>query len=137
MATKATREAKYFDILTAANSVWVWEPIFVQDYEDIIFQFATDGGLDADLNVKFQGSLQNRVPDFSAPASVDNMWAYIEVVDWSNNNPESWLVWITCAGEDKYLQLWANVQGLQWINAEVTARVEWEVTVRARLYGQV
>ena len=68
-------------ILDAKAATGVGNNINVQDFQHCIFSFATDGGADAALTVKFQGSTSDTAPDFSSAQSVTNMWDFIQVID--------------------------------------------------------
>jgi hypothetical protein len=39
------------------------------------------------------------------------------------------------ATADDYRLFSANIDGMRWINARVTARTAWEVTIKAKLFS--
>lgn len=102
----------------------------IEDFKAAVVSFATDGGADANLTVKFQGSIQETAPDFSAAQTVTNMWDFVEVIDLQTGNPVNGDTGVAVGGADDYRQFEFNVNALKWINARVTARSEGEVTVK-------
>jgi len=107
--------------------------IFVKDFRNAILNFATDGGSDAALTVKFQGSIQEDCPDFSAAQSVTNMWDYIDIIDLEDQSSIDGDTGIAVAGADDYRQLEANINALTWINCILSGWSEGEVTVKILL----
>ena len=118
----------------AANGIGL--NMFVKDYKNIVLTFATDGWWTAALTVKFQGSMSDTPPDFSAAQSVTNFWEYIECADlegtWGNI---AWWTWIAVSWADDYRLVELNVDALHWINVIVSWRTAWSVTVKARWYS--
>ena len=107
--------------------------IFVKDFANAILTFATDGGGDAALTVKIQGSIQETCPDFSAAQSASNMWDYIDVVDLEDQSSIDGDTGVAVAAADDYRQLEANINSLNWINCIISGWTEGEVTVKAFL----
>lgn len=129
------REVVDYIILDAKWATGVGKNIFAQDFKHAILSFATDGGWDAALTVKFQWSIQEEAPDFSAAQSVTNQWDYIEVIDTQSWSAIDWDTWVAVATADDNKSFEANVNALRWINARVTARTAGEVTVKIRLFN--
>ena len=100
-----------------------------------MLSFATDGGSDAALTVKFQGSIQTDEPDFSAAQSVRNHWDYIEVIDVEDGSAIDGDAGISVSGADDYRLFEINTNGLKWINAIVSNRTEGEVTVLCKAFN--
>lgn len=130
------RDSKEYTILDAAAEASTGKAIDIQDFKHAVFTFATDGGSDAALTVKFQGSISETCPDFSAAQAVDNMWDYIEVVDLEDGTAIDGDAGVAVATADDYRLLEANINGLKWICATVTARTEGEVTVKVRTFHE-
>lgn len=128
------RNSVEYTILDAKGANWVWTNLLVQDFRNCVLSFATDGGEDAALTVKFQWSIQETAPDFSAAQSVTNMWDYIEVIDLQSGSAIDWDTWIAVSTADDYRLLEMNINGLKWINAIVSSRTAWEVTIKAKLF---
>lgn len=129
------RESQEYTILDAKWATGIWKTLLVQDYRNCVFSFATDGGADAALTVKFQWSIQEEAPTFSSAQSVTNMWDYIEVIDLQSGSAIDWDTWVAVATADDYRLFEANINGLKWVNVVVTARTAWEVTVKAKLFN--
>ena len=113
----------------------VGNSIFIQDFRNCIFTFNTDGGGDAVLTVKFQGSIAEDAPDFSAAQSPTNQWDYIEVIDLEDGSAIDGDVGIAVSTGDDNRQLEANINGLNYVNAIISGWTEGEVTVKARLFN--
>lgn len=129
------RNIANYTILDAKGANWVWSNINVEDFRNCVFSFATDGGWDAALTVKFQWSIQEDCPVFSTAQSVTNMWDYIEVIDLNTWSAIDWDTWIAVASADDYRQVEANINGLKWINAIVSWRTAWEVSIKIKLFS--
>jgi len=132
---KTMRNSVEYTVLDAKWATGVWANILAEDFWNVVFSFATDGWADAALTVKFQWSIQETAPDFSAAQSVTNQWDYIEVIDLEDGSAIDWDTWIAVATADDYRLLEANINALKWVNARVTARTAWEVTVKAKLFN--
>jgi len=124
-----------FDILSAKAANGIGTTARVEDYKNIMLSYATDGGGDAAMIVKFQGSLQTEEPTFSAAQSVTNHWDYIEVIDVEDGTVIDGDTGITVSGADDYRLFEVNTNGLKWINAIVSSRTEGEVTVKCKAFN--
>ncbi len=109
--------------------------IFVADFRNVILTYDTDGGGDANMTVQFQGSIQQDAPDFSAVRSPTNQWDYIQISDLEDGSLIDGDTGIAIAGADDNRHFEANINGLRWITAIITAHSEGEVTVRAELFN--
>jgi len=137
-----SRQTVEYTILDDKGGTGIGNIIQCEDFRHAIFYFATDGGSDADLTVKFQGSIgkglspdEDDAPAFGSAAAVDNMWDYIEVVDLEDGSEIDGDTGISVSGADDYRMLEANINGLKYLCARVTARLEGEVTVKVRLFN--
>jgi len=137
------RQTAFYTILNAQASAASGIAIPCEDYRHAVFFFATDGGGDANLTVKFQGSIGKGIsaanmettPTFSSAASVTNMWEYIEVIDLQSGSAIDGDTGIAVAAADDYRMAEANINGLKYLCATVTARSAGEVTVIVRLFN--
>jgi len=109
--------------------------VFIEDYRNCVFALASDGGGDADLTVKFQGSILEDCPDFSAAQSATNMWDYIQTMDLQNSAEIDGDNGIVFAAADDNRLLEANINGLRWVNAIISGYTEGEITLRVRLFN--
>lgn len=107
--------------------------IFVKDFNHAILTYDTDGGGDAALTVKFQGSISETEPDFSAAQSPSNQWDYIQVIDLEDQSTIDGDTGIAVATADDHRQVEANINALNYINAIVSGWTEGEVTVKVML----
>jgi len=130
------RDTKEYTILNAANDAVTGNALQVADFKNIILSFATDGGNDAALTVKFQGSIQETCPDFSASQATDNMWDYIEVIDLEDGAAIDGDTGVSVAAADDYRLLEANINGLMWFCATITSRTEGELTLKAMTFHE-
>jgi hypothetical protein len=131
MALRNTADAV---IMNAVGAAATGNTMFVDDFKNVIFSYATDGGGDANSTIKFQGSIQEDAPDFSAAQTVTNHWDYIEVVNLDTGAAIDGATGVARTGQDEYLLLEANVNGMRWVSATVTARSAGELTIKARAY---
>jgi len=129
------RAYQNFDILTAKGADGIGTTALVEDYKNIMLSFATDGGSDAALTVKFQGSIQTSEPTFSAAQTATNHWDYIEVIDVEDGTFIDGDTGIAVAGADEYRLFEVNTNGLKWINAVVSSRTQGEVTVKCKAFN--
>lgn len=109
----------------------VGEAFLAENYQDLQLMLATDGGGDANLTAKVQGSNQETEPDWTSAQSVTNLWDYIAVVDL--NNSSNVLVGDTgfvVAGADDYRLFEVNTNRVRWINVIITARSAGELTAK-------
>ncbi len=130
------RDYKTYLILSAAAAAGAGKAINVQDFRNIVFSLATDGGGSANLTVKFAGSVQDVCPNFSAAQSVTNMFDYIEVVDLQSGAAIDGDTGVSVAAADDYRLFEANVNGLKWVCAIVTARSAGSVSVNAAVLSE-
>lgn len=121
-------------ILNAKNSNGVGTTINVEEFDHVVFSFATDGGGTAALKVSFAGSIQDTAPDFSAAKTKTNMWDVIQVKDLEDGSAIDGDVGVSVATADDYRLFEANVNGLKYLNAIVSALTAGNVTVKARLF---
>ena len=128
-----------YTILSAKGATGAGNPILCKDFRHAIFSFATDGGENAALTVKFQGSIQQGAitgpPAFGSAQSVTNHWDYIEVIDLQNGSTINGDTGVAVATADDYRNLEANINGLEYICARVTSRTAGSVTIKCKLYN--
>lgn len=131
------RDQKFYTLLDAAAAANAYKWIAVEDFRNIIFSVATDGGGDAALTIKFIGSISEIPPVPTSAQSVTNMFDYVQVKDYEDAAAIDGETGISVATADDYRIVEANVNGLKWIGVIVTARTEGEVTVTARAFNSI
>lgn len=128
------RQTPEIVLFNAKGATGVSQPINVADFRHIIVSIATDGGGDANLTCKFQGSIADTAPDFSAAQTAANHWDYVQSKDLEDASTLDGDTGFAVAGADDY-RLWEiNTNGLQWFSARITARSQGELTVKAKLF---
>jgi len=134
------RYSKEYTILNAKAATGAGLAILCEDFRHAIFSFATDGGSDAALTVKFQGAISDGAtegspPAFGSAASVTNMWDYVEIIDYNTGTAIDGDTGVAVASADDYRLFELNVNGLKYLCATVTARTVGELTVKVRLFN--
>lgn len=114
-------------VLSAADSTETGVSVKVNNYRHIVL--ALGGDNNANLTVKFQGSISSDAPDFSASRSISNHWDYVQVVDLQNGSAINGDTGISMSGTDDFRLLEVNVNGLNHFCATVTARSAGDVTL--------
>lgn len=112
--------------------------ILVEDFRHCIISF--NGSSDANMTVKFQGSIgdsttDNAAPDFSAAQAYNNQWDYIEVIDLEDGSAIDGDTGVAQTGTNDHRMFEMNINGLRWINAIVTAWSAGATTIRVRLFN--
>lgn len=108
--------------------------IFVRDFRNAVLSFDTDGGGDAAMTVKLQGSIQEDAPDFSAAQSPTNQWDFVTMIDIEDQSSYDGDTGFVVATADNNVQWEANINGLTWLNCIISGWTEGEVTVKVALY---
>ncbi len=126
------RNYQQYTLLNAKASTGIGVPALIEDFRTAVFAFSTDGGGTANLTVKFQGSTADVCPDFAAAQSRANHWDFIEVIDYQDGLAIDGDTGVGVVTADDYRQFEANVNGLKWICARVTAYAAGNVTVAVR-----
>lgn len=111
----------------------------IEDFRHAVISF--HGSSSANMTVKFQGSIGKSTtapddcPDFSASSAYNNSWDYMMVIDLEDNNPIDGDTGIAQAGTSLHRMFEMNINGLKWINAQVTAWSAGGTTIRVRLFN--
>ena len=102
-------------------------PMEVQDFQHIVVAFDTTNTTTA--TVKFQASLAEAVPDFTASASPTNQWAYVQAIDLADQSVINGATGVAVTGTDMDRMFEINTNGVKWINAIVTAYTQGTIYV--------
>lgn len=129
-----TRIPKILTLMTSKASNGVGSSILVNDYKNIMIDIATASS--ANLIVKIQGSYNppTTAPTFSSAASATNKWFYVATYDLNNPLGVVGSTGYTFSGTDAVKGLAVNVDGLVWLNVEVSSYVAGNVSVNAIVY---
>jgi len=110
-----------------------------KDFRHVIFSLATDGvNASPGLTVKFQGAISpvsNASPAFGSARSVANMWDYIEVIDLQDGSAIDGDTGVAAATSDDFRLLEANINGLAYICATITAWAVGDLTLKVILFN--
>lgn len=128
--TRTLTTQKIFDA-AAANGAG--KPVLVAGFPYVMLQIC--GALSPDLTIKITGSLSNPKgppPDFTAAADVTNPWDYVASFDY--NDPMTPIIGSTGFAFTGILADFArnvlvNVDGLTWLNAEISGYSAGEITI--------
>ena len=122
------RDYKFYTILDAKAATGVGLSINVKDFRHLVVIIGTADN--ANLTVKAVGSIEEDAPNFASAQAVDNMYDFIEMVDYQDGAKIAGDTGIAPAGTDDFRILELNTNGLKWLNFRVTARVAGNVTVK-------
>lgn len=124
------------NIMNAKTTTGVGNAINVQDFKNIQLSLATSGS--ANFTVKIQGSMivdsgfPDTAPNFAAGASVTNRWDYVASFDYTDpTNVVPGTTGYSSLGTDVVKNILVNVDGIMWLNCEITAIGAGAVTVDA------
>lgn len=101
----------------------------VVDFQNITFCLSSASS--ANFTIKFQGSLSDTAPDFSAAQSATNRWDYVQVKDYQNNSAIDGDTGVAFAGTDDVRIFEMNTNGLKFIAATITAIAAGSVNLHA------
>lgn len=108
-----------YPIFTAKAANGVGSPMIVADSNNISVKLVTSGN--ANMTIKFQGSLQATAPDFSAAASTTNQWDFINFADYLDAGTlTAGGTGIITGGVDVFKNILLNTDGLVWINVQIS-----------------
>ena len=127
-----SRDTKLYTVLSAKAATGAGNNILVEDFKTAVLSF--DSASSANMTVKFAGSVSDDAPDFTAAKSSTNQYDYIQVIDLESGSAIDGDTGIALSGSDDNRQLEANVNGLKWLTAVVTARSAGSVTVTSKLF---
>ena len=130
----AQRDVKEYTILNLANADAATTGVKIEcrDFRHLVLSFA---GTAFTGTVKFQGSIQNDAPDFSASQSATNMWDYVQVVDLQTGLAIDGDTGVSVAGAGSdFRQFEMNTNGLAWMTVTATAKTAGAVLVKGKLF---
>jgi len=117
-------------ILDASTSAETGAPKLIQDYDHGVLTIDTENS--ASGTVKFQISMQQELPDFSAAQGVNNQWDYVEIVDLEDGQIIDGDSGVTLTGTDDHRHFEANISAARWICATITAYTAGDWTVQVK-----
>lgn len=121
-----------YNILSAATANGVGNTVSnANDFQNL--QLSVASASTADLTLRIQGSTQALAPDFSSAAAVGNQWDYVGFYDYNTATFTSGNTGLVFTGTDLFPNLLVNVDGLRWLNCEISGYVAGELTVSAMM----
>ena len=119
-------EHTFFD---AQAGTGVGNVLNVRDFRHVTIYIATDGGGDAALTVKCQGSISDVAPAWGSAATAAIRWEYVGMYDLNDAALTAGDTGFVVATADDYKMYTVNTDGLESLNFRVTARSAGEVSV--------
>ncbi len=120
----------YVTVLNDTATTGAGVVVNVTPYRHVAVSIATDGGADASMTVKAQGSIQVSEPAFGSAQSKTNHWDYVEMIDAEDGASVAGDTGWSVAGADDYRLFYINTDNLRWLTLNLTARAQGEVTVK-------
>lgn len=121
--------ARFENIFSASGADGAGHAALVESFRDLVL--ALDTADDANMTIKFQGSISEVEPNWGAAQSVTNQWDYVLVVDLEDGSKIEGDTGIAFAGTDDHRQFEVNVNGLRWFNAIISSYVAGSATLRS------
>ena len=119
--------------LNAKAATGVGTTIDTRDFDYLVLEIGTASS--ANLTVKFAGSVSETAPTFSSAQSVSNHWDYLYCYDLNSASGVTGDTGFVVSGTDDFKLYKVNVDGINWFNANVTARSAGSVTVKLSGYS--
>lgn len=128
----ALRSVQRYLILDAKAATGIGKTIDVRDFRNCVVKIGT--ATSANLTVQAQGAVASAAtpdtpPDFSSTQTVSNHWDFVQMVDLQDASPVNGDVGFVVAGTDDFRQFEININSLDYLNFNVTARSAGSVTV--------
>lgn len=136
MSSRQTR--KIIPLFTAEAADGVSTALDVSKYDDISLQVSCEAS--TSLTLKFQASLSNTAPDFSAAQTASNHWDYVAVYDYQDPSAtgqpipgDTGISFSAVSVANSCTNYLVNVDNIQWLSAEISSHSAGSVTVNAIL----
>jgi len=127
------RDSKTYTIMSAKGTTGIGNNIFVKDFRHAVVTVNTASSANGTL--KFAGAITDAAPNFAGAQSATNAWDYVEVKDLEDGSAIDGDTGIAPAGTDDHRLFEVNVNGLTWLNANITAISAGTFTVQVTLYN--
>lgn len=117
--------AKYESISSLTGNI-----LQVEDWKFILFTLSSSGT--GDFTIKFQASMSDDCPDFSAAKSATNRWDYIQVKDMQSGSAVDGDTGVTWTADDvvRYETIFS---GYKWVCATLTTYNAGLITLTAKM----
>lgn len=140
----AGRIVKHYTIMDAKTTTGIGNTIDVGDFRNCVISISTASS--AALTVKAQGAIGKNTnsittdllaPDFSAAQSVSNQWSNIQMVDLNDGSPVTGTTGVVLTGTDICKLYEVNINGLDFLNFDVTAISAGAITITIQLSSNI
>lgn len=132
------RQNVKYTILDGAAANGAGNKILTTDFRYCIV--TVDTSADADMTIKFQGSAADPGdnPDFESNQSNTNQWSFVQLKNHENGDAVTGSTGIVKAGADPAIHntYEVDVNGLDYITAQIYSYVAGDATVRISLYTE-
>jgi hypothetical protein len=121
-------------VIFNAKAATGWGEAFrVENYRHIVLSFGTASS--ANLTAKIYGSIETEEPTWTSAAAVGNQYDTIQMVEDEGGTAVDGDDGFVVAGTDDVILYSVNVDGLKWLNAQVTARSAGSLTLLAKAFN--
>jgi hypothetical protein len=127
------RDYKQYTIMSAKGTTGVGNNINVKDFRHAIV--SVNSANSANGTLKFVGSIFDDCPNFANAQSASNAYDFIEVKDLQDGSSIDGDAGLVLSGTDDNRLFELNINGLDWINARITAISAGDFTVVVKLYN--
>jgi len=117
-------------IFSAQGEAATGKSINTESFRHLLFTLSSASN--ADFIIKFQGSMSNTAPDFSAAQSVTNRWDYIQVKDLQSGSTVDGDTGVTYSADD-VTRYEAIFSGYNWVSATITTYNAGAITLSVKL----
>jgi hypothetical protein len=127
------RNSVEYTIMDARSTTGIGNNIFCQDFRHAVISFNTSGN--TNCTAKFVGSIAESAPNFANAQTPANAYDFVEAKDLQDGSAIDGDAGVVLSGTDDNRLFEINVNGLQWLNARLTAISAGAVTIKVRLYN--
>ena len=132
-----SRDTQKYIILDEKAATGHGTAINCKDYKNAVITIVTTAS--ANFTVKAAGSIQGddlaaeAAPNFAAASTPTNQWSLIQMIDYNDGATVDGDTGVSSAGTDISRTLEMNINGLEWIDFNVTDYVAGKITVKVLL----
>lgn len=101
---------------------------FAADFRNAVLSLVSDGGGDAAMTIKVVGSIAVNPPDFAAPASPDNQYATIQIINLADSVEVNGNTGVVLAAADINAMYEVNTNHLRWVSCIIEDGTAGEIT---------
>jgi hypothetical protein len=122
--------------MSAKGATGIGNVINVRDFRNCVVKIGTASS--ANMTIKAQGAISSinsefTAPDFASAQSVSNNWDYIQMIDLNDGSQITGDTGIVLTGTDDFRLFEININGLDYITFNITARSAGTATIDVQL----